>query len=399
MKIIYLSSACYEKNKYQVDKTAKIKLENNIIKFHNAIIEGLAMQKNVEVKSIIGLPISIKTNKKIIWKRKIDKKKNIEYYQLGFINLPILKQSLIAIKTFKLVKNYIKKANNEEVAIIYDASFVSIMPMVNHLIKKYEIKSIGIFADIYDYMLDVERKSNKNNLIKKIYRRKMQKVYNDTSAYVFLTEYMNEIVNKNKKPYIIMEGITTLKTDDMICKEEITKKNYVMYAGGLYEEYGIKNLIEAFSLIENNKFELHIYGQGDLENYIKNIKNANIKYYGVINNELIKQKEKKATLLVNPRFTDKEYTKYSFPSKTIEYMKSATPVLTTKLKGIPKEYFRYIYTFEEETPKGMATEIKKILNKKPEELIEKGIKAKEFVCKEKNNLNQAKRILNLILDS
>lgn len=399
MKIIYLSSACYKKNKYQVDKTAKVKLENNIIKFHNAIIEGLAMQKNVEVKSIIGLPISIRTNKKIIWKRKINKEKNIKYYQLGFINLPILKQSIISIKTFKLVKNYIRKTKNEEVVIVYDASFVSIMPMVNLLIKKYEIKAIGIFADIYDYMFEVERKSNKNDLIKKIWRKKIQEVYNNTSAYIFLTEYMNELVNRNKKPYIIMEGITTLETNDMGGKEKITKKNYIMYAGGLYEEYGIKNLIEAVKLIENNKFELHIYGQGNLENYIKNIKNTNIKYFGVFDNDIIKQKEKEATLLVNPRFTDKEYTKYSFPSKIIEYMKSATPVLTTKLMGIPKEYFRYIYTFEEETPKGMAAEIEKILNKKPEELIEKGVKAREFVCREKNNLNQAKRILNLILDS
>ena len=64
-----------------------------------------------------------------------------------------------------------------------------------------------------------------------------------------------------------------------------------------------------------------------------------------------------ATLLINPRFSNEEYTKYSFPSKNMEYMASGTPILTTKLPGMPKEYYEYIYLFEEESIEGMKNKM------------------------------------------
>ena len=51
---------------------------------------------------------------------------------------------------------------------------------------------------------------------------------------------------------------------------------------------------------------------------------------------------------MNPRFTGAEYTLYSFPSKNIEYMVSGTPVITTRLAGIPDDYYPYVFVFEEE---------------------------------------------------
>ena len=68
-----------------------------------------------------------------------------------------------------------------------------------------------------------------------------------------------------------------------------------------------------------------------------------VKYKGVAPNAVIVEEELKATLLVNPRPTGEEYTKYSFPSKNMEYMASGTPVLTTCLPGMPAEYNEYVY--------------------------------------------------------
>ena len=56
---------------------------------------------------------------------------------------------------------------------------------------------------------------------------------------------------------------------------------------------------------------------------------------GCVTNDEIVRLQCEATLLVNPRPSDKEFCKYSFPSKTIEYMASGTPVLMTKLPGVP----------------------------------------------------------------
>ena len=116
----------------------------------------------------------------------------------------------------------------------------------------------------------------------------------------------------------------------------------------------------------------------------------------MVNNDIIIKKEIKATLLINPRFSNEEYTEYSFPSKIMEYMSTGTPVLTTKLKGIPEEYSKYLYYFEDETCQGMKNKLEEILSLNIDELNKKGKSAREFVLKNKNNIKQTKKIIELI---
>lgn len=98
-------------------------------------------------------------------------------------------------------------------------------------------------------------------------------------------------------------------------------------------------------------------------------------------------------MLINPRPSNEEFTKYSFPSKNMEYMVSGTPTLLTKLPGMPKEYLEYVYVLENESVDGMAEKLIEILNLSPEELKEKGKLAKEYVLNNKSNKNQAQRII------
>ena len=53
---------------------------------------------------------------------------------------------------------------------------------------------------------------------------------------------------------------------------------------------------------------------------------------------------------------------------------------------MPKEYYKYVYTFEDETVEGMKKAIIKLINIPREELTEKGKQAQEFVLKNKNNI-------------
>ena len=175
----------------------------------------------------------------------------------------------------------------------------------------------------------------------------------------------------------------------------ITPEKVCIYAGGLYEKYGVKNLVEAFKLLKQKDVKLHLFGEGDLEEYLNKIEDNRIQYFGVVENEKIVEEEIKATLLINPRFSNEEYTKYSFPSKNMEYMASGTPILTTKLPGMPTEYYKYIYYFEEESIEGMKNKLEQILNLEAKELNKKGKEAKQFVLNKKNNIIQSKKIMGL----
>ena len=80
----------------------------------------------------------------------------------------------------------------------------------------------------------------------------------------------------------------------------------------------------------------------------------------------------------------------------MEYMVSGTPVLTTRLPGMPKEYEEYVYLFDNESVGGMAKKITEVLSIPEKELRKKGASAREFVLKEKNNISQAKKLLDFI---
>ena len=154
-------------------------------------------------------------------------------------------------------------------------------------------------------------------------------------------------------------------------------------------------MIKAFVELDYPNSELWLYGTGDIkqENYDSI---SNVKFKGVkLNTEVIKN-EIKASLLVNPRFTNEEYTKYSFPSKLIEYMSTGTFTITTKLPGIPNEYFKYCGTFDEESVVGYKNVLNNYLSMDKAILHERGLESKRFVLTEKNNIKQAQRVYNFI---
>ena len=171
----------------------------------------------------------------------------------------------------------------------------------------------------------------------------------------------------------------------------------ILYCGSLVPE-GLSEFIRAFILADIPSCEFHIYGAGIFAGEMKNMisGHANIHYNGVVDNaSMVAELQQKANLLVNPRPTSIFYARYSFPSKVMEYLASGTPVLTTRLPGIPAEYFDYAYSFDGETAEEMAQTLKSVMSLSDAEKAELSARARTFVVEKKNSTIQAERILQL----
>ena len=234
-----------------------------------------------------------------------------------------------------------------------------------------------------------------SNLSKKISKY----VISHCTDYVILTDAMNEHVNPQGRPYVVLEGHSDIFMREKPVSLDIKiSPRICMYAGAISKLFGLPALIEGFLAASIENAELHLYGPTDFEEELKEIcsRHPNVVYGGLLLNQEIVEKELEATLLVNPRPTNEEYVKYSFPSKNMEYMASGTPLLTTVLPGMPKEYYPYVYLLEEETSEGIAAALKDIFAKSDEELLQKGLAAKEFILNTKNNVVQAEKILEML---
>lgn len=400
MNILYASNACSKKEFTKIYNICKIKPLQSIQKFNELLLSGMVEEEDVKLNVITSAPINFKMCKKIFWKNKKEIHNNITYNYCFMINLPIIKFISLFFSSVRIIRVWCRKVKNTDSIIIYDAYCPVIANMAAIIGNKYGIKIYGLYTDVPKFMnSSLERVKIIKRLFKNIFSLMDKRSNKIAKGYILLTEQMNDVVNQSKKPYIVVEGLVNSKSNFENNIKNKYEKFTVLYAGGLYKKYGIENLIKAINKIENNEIMLVLYGEGELVEQLKNQYKDNKKIYygGNLPNEQIVKEEIKSTILINPRFSNEEYTKYSFPSKNMEYMLSGTPLLTTKLPGMPKEYYEYLFFIEEETIEGIKTSIEKLMNKSRKELYEKGVEAKEFVINNKNNLIQAKRIIEFFI--
>ena len=161
---------------------------------------------------------------------------------------------------------------------------------------------------------------------------------------------------------------------------------------------GIKYLLEAFSMIPNTDYRLWIRGNGTCLNDVKEAaeKDSRIQYIEHLSKDELLKLQRRATVLINPVFPSQTFTRYFFPSKTMEYMASGTPTIMYKLDCLPKEYYPYLYFFEDESIEGIRDKILEICSKSQFELDTFGKAASEFIIKEKNELKQSKKVVDLL---
>ena len=382
MHIIYAVTTCSDKVYGQLFSHVKTKPAFQSQKYHRLLIEGLAEGARVDV--VANPPV----NRSVLDREFVRLPRETEggacYRYIPAIRNPVLKAAAVGLGTFFRTLFLIRKDS----AVIVDGlnRITALSGMLAARLRG--CPCIGIVTDLPD-MLGGSRFSKK--LANFVIRH--------CTGYVLLTEAMNDYLNRKGKPYVILEGHADItmreKTPSL---EKKTKPRICFYAGGVSKQYGLGNLVEGFRMAKPENARLHIYGPGDYVPQLQQIaaEDPNVFYGGMLLNHEIVEKELEATLLVNPRPTGEEYVKYSFPSKTMEYMASGTPVLTTVLPGMPKEYHPYVYLLEEETAEGIARKLREVLGNSEEALFEKGRKARDFVLNEKNNVIQAKKILDML---
>lgn len=217
-------------------------------------------------------------------------------------------------------------------------------------------------------------------------------------GYIFLTEQMKDVCNPKGKPFTIMECIVTPLDPDSIPEQTLSKLPVVLYAGKLHSDFGVLQLAESAKFLEGI-CEVWLYGgQGDCDEQLQELSKrySNLKLHGIVTLKEIHQIERNADILINPRPNEKAFTKYSFPSKTAEYLMMRVPVVMHRLDGIPHEYDKYLYYIEENTAESIADKLRDLLSVPKEKRTELARIGHEFIVQNKNNVSQAHRMLEFL---
>ena len=382
MRVLYVSNLCMPQVYESLFEDKRYKSSEAVQKYHRIMAEGFALN-GCEVVSLGVVPANKNVKKKLISLPE-GELNGVKYKHLRTINLPIIKQMLNAVC---VCFNVLKYGSKGSFVICDGLSYLaSKAAVLAGKLKK--LKSVVIITDLPEFFAGTDEKTVK----------RYKKLFDKFTGYIVLTEDMVEKLGYVNKPYVVLEGQVDSLEKKMQFSQKKSSKKIIMYAGTVQSQYGLKILVEGFILANLSEYELHIYGNGDYTEEIDRISKEynKIKHFPSQPNDIIVEKEKEAYILVNPRPTDEEYTKYSFPSKNMEYMVSGTAVLTTDLPGMPEEYKQYVYLIEDESVDGVCKALKKISELSEDYVMNKGRLAREFVLSEKNNKIQTKKIIELI---
>ncbi len=398
--IVYLSTATSKEfllNCHQKYATKNIVYVQQ--RWDYSLCKAFAECYDEEFAAVSYMPIQTFPSGKCLFKRSYKEKQDMFTIRYsGFINLPIIKQATTIRSVVRNIKELMKSRKETELTIITHCFYPQSFYAIKALKKRYSVKVFTIIPDLPDFAYS--NLNEKNRFLSKLWKRfnqMKQEFKRVPDGYICFSEYQRNYLDKSK-PYMIMEGFADFESFKNIEPATMkSSKKIFLYAGGLKKSYGVDNLVEAFHCIERDDCELWLYGEGESKELIEKLNDHRIQYKGCASKEEIIALEKSVYMLVNPRPSEEEYAKCSFPSKLLEYMSSGTPTLTTKLESMPLEYFDKLLFIENASKEGIYEALERALSMEQEVLRELANRACIFVKTEKTPLNQANRIKDFIL--
>lgn len=348
MSVLFIGGVFAEENQKEIIENTKGYAEFSANIFQKKLINGF--KKNNQEITVISAPfIGSYPNryKRMSFRGFKRKQKDFEYVNFnniwGFRNFSRAK----ALK--KRIKKLILKDGKEfNLIVIYSAHepFLEAGVYAKSILPNSKI--CFVVPDLPQYMNLEKNKTKIYDVLKKYDIKKIEKLTENVDSFVVLTEEMKEPLHIGNRRYMVVEGII----DELPEKkpETVDSLKNIVYTGKLNFAFGIEALVEAFKKLDDTDCRLILCGDGDAKSYVidEAVKDRRIEYKGQISPEQAKEITEAATVLVNPRSNSGEYTKYSFPSKNIEYLLSGRTVVAYMLDGMPKIYSNFIEPIQDE---------------------------------------------------
>ncbi len=379
----------------EIEKQSVYGIQYAANKLQWAIVDGLKQNEDVTLSLLNSLYIGSypkKYKKLMIPTFDFDDMENAK--NVGFCNLSVFKYFSRYYGIKKEIKKWAEKDKGKEKALLIYALAMPFTNIAKYITKNYpQIKVCIVVPDLPEYMNTSASEKSLYRKLKNISIKLIKKQIKRVKKYVLLTDAMKNWFDRPVQ-YTVVEGIA-VNVD--LAEESFEKKEKtILYAGGIKAEYGVLELAKAFAEIGDKEWKLEIYGDGsDIEELQRIAKGyPNILVMGSTPNEIVVERQKSASLLVNPR-KNQPFTKYSFPSKIMEYMSSGTPMLGYMLDGMPKEYKGYFYEIEDKE-RGLLDALESVMSLSETERTFMGNKAQAFVREHKNPKAQCSKIVNLL---
>lgn len=316
MKILYFTSAVSEIDFPSFNNLWANGINPSQQSFHNRFIRMLGLNDEIIVISKRPFSRTRCTAKKLQQRERTEG--NIHWYYLAIPRIKSFRSMSCLVSTKRIVKNIDLK----NTVIFADIINPYISFLAQRIAKKYKLPAIGIIRE------------SPSNIIgtTKAYAQRIFSQSHDYDGYICVTKEIEETINPNNRPSLLLEGLIEDPSDDNISLD--LNNRYVFYTGSTEEKYGIFKLIKAFKTIDDDNLSLLISGQENKsQKFINAVKgDKRIKILGVLPNKDVISFEKRALCCVNPAPYNEDLVRFCFPQKTLEYLSNSLTITTRNSK-------------------------------------------------------------------
>ena len=396
MNILMLTLMYPQDQMEEVARNVKDKLQNQINNYQRAFVEGIRanLSENEQLSILNCLPVGIFPIQYRQLFLRAGTHDNGTIRQLSCINLPWFKQKWREIAAQSAIENWAMQNPGNRSLLVY-TQYLPYMKAICKARKRFpDLKATVIVTDLPNELgLASGRKGILKKLETKIGRESLR-LLRMMDGYILLTEPMADALSLRDKPFEVIEGLILSKLDCPV-NAIPSDRPVFLYSGTLEKDLGIPELLEAFERMP--EYDLWLCGYGSMKDEVEACAKrcSNVHFFGFVPQEKALAMQASATALLNPRQPTGIFTRYSFPSKTLEYMRSGKPVICCRLEGIPVDYEPYL-NFMDAGSQGIINAVSKLMRLSEAERKQMGEAAKNYVLQYKNPEMQCKKLLRLL---
>ena len=310
------------------------------------------------------------------------------------INKPFLEEVTAGVQVFfKTLKWILKNRHKTRKVLMLNAPNEVITPVL--ILQKFGL------CEGYSILIDSPFvKTNQTSMYIKWrendYKRGLKKL-SSLKGVILLNKNVPKLLDLKTEHKVILLGYepTDVTFEETHYDGIHNRKKKLMYAGTLSYVNGIEEMLNAFTLLPQDEYQLDICGYGPMEDYVREYaqKHSNCTFHGRVSQEELDSLYSDADLMINLRLPDDEDNDYSFPSKIIGYLYSGTLVLSTDFSSLPDSYRPYVVLTDISSPHNVAQNIQQLFNKEENELNKTAKNAREFII---NNQSWEKVVEDII---
>lgn len=289
----------------------------------------------------------------------------------------------------KVLRYLVKNIKDDDVLVVYHS--LGYTKLIEQFKKR---KRTPIIIDVEEIYADVCNYSV-------IQREKELKYFELASAYLFATDMLNKVVNKQNKPNVAING--SYQVNERIADKFKDGKIHVVYSGTLDPRKGVVISIQSAEYLDGN-YHLHILGFGsnlDKQKTLTAIKEicektqCQITFDGLLQGEDYIRFLQKCDVGLSPQNPEAKFNDTSFPSKVLTYMSNGLKVVSINIPVIKNaKVGKCIYFYNNQNPKEIALTIQNAVNDNSKEDVTKELSRIDSEC-----LQELKQLLSNINQS